>query len=426
MKKNIILMITIAVSFLSLGIVIGHKKNDNFEEENDRRIKNKNTISMMLETEAGSGNYEMTTRDSWPTEGYIFNSELSKCENGGELSWDDTNKRVLMSGNISDKCYVYFDKPLEFYLDDVLFQAAPNMTWTEWINSSYSDNWSYKSKIYPFSYYYDKKVNGYEGNCSNYMPMCLGKDVIDNIFMANGHALAIATSETLYTGAFLSHTHREADFCEQSGSNIECYTTKVNVIKKQNRLIDTLNSVNEYAKTLTNPAISSSDIADNNYYIMEFWFSCLTSDTLIDVEEIDEKGKKRRRRKKLKDIKVGDKVICINPVTLELDTDTVIECDGTMNKRHTCYDNWYFDDGTILTTVHRHRFYNVENSKFMYMEEWNIGDHGVNIENKKIKLIKHEHIEEEINHCTLFTEKFNNYFANGLLSGNRRSKNIVL
>ena len=48
------------------------------------------------------------------------------------------------------------------------------------------------------------------------------------------------------------------------------------------------------------------------------------------------------------------------------------------------------------------------------------------IENKKIKLIKHEHIEEEIKHSTLFTEKYNNYFANGLFSGNRKSKNIVL
>ncbi|MEF2663566.1 MAG: hypothetical protein U0M92_04575, partial [Bacilli bacterium] len=110
----------------------------------------------------------------------------------------------------------------------------------------------------------------------------------------------------------------------------------------------------------------------------------------------------------------------------ELDTDTVVECDGEMNKKHTCYDNWYFSDGTIITTIHRHRFYNVENKKFMYMEEWNIGDHGLNIDNEKIELIKHEHIEEEINHCTLFTEKYNNYFANGLLSGNRKSKNINL
>ena len=51
---------------------------------------------------------------------------------------------------------------------------------------------------------------------------------------------------------------------------------------------------------------------------------------------------------------------------------------------------------------------------------------GSNINIEKIELIKHEHIEEEINHCTLFTEKYNNYIANGLLSGNRKSKNINL
>ena len=77
--------------------------------DNVGNVKHKDMLSMMLETEAGSGNYELTIRDSWPTEGYAFNSILSKCENGGELTWDDENKRVFMSGNVSDKCYVYFD-----------------------------------------------------------------------------------------------------------------------------------------------------------------------------------------------------------------------------------------------------------------------------------------------------------------------------
>ena len=95
---------------LSLGYFIFNKPENKLEEINEPKIKkNINTLSMMLETEAGSGNYEMTTASSWPTDGYIFNTELSKCENGGELSWDDENKRVLMSGNVSDKCYVYFD-----------------------------------------------------------------------------------------------------------------------------------------------------------------------------------------------------------------------------------------------------------------------------------------------------------------------------
>lgn len=109
------------IAFLVFGIIIGSfsmffynyltNSNDSYENVNNNEVKWYNdTISMMLETEAGSGNYEMTTANGWPTDGYVFNTILSKCENGGELSWDDTNKRVLMSGNVSDKCYVYFDK----------------------------------------------------------------------------------------------------------------------------------------------------------------------------------------------------------------------------------------------------------------------------------------------------------------------------
>ena len=109
-KKNIIFVILLVI-FTLCGVFIGRQSKviDVYENNETNIKKSKNMLSMMLETEAGSGNYEMTTRESWPTEGYVFNTELSKCENGGELSWDDTNKIVLMSGNVSDKCYVYFD-----------------------------------------------------------------------------------------------------------------------------------------------------------------------------------------------------------------------------------------------------------------------------------------------------------------------------
>lgn len=106
----VILLITIIFIF-----VTSSKENNFYKESTDnieKRIMQENTLSMMLETEEGSGNYEMTTASSWPTDGYVFNETLSKCENGGELSWDDENKRVVMSGNVSDKCYVYFDKVL--------------------------------------------------------------------------------------------------------------------------------------------------------------------------------------------------------------------------------------------------------------------------------------------------------------------------
>ena len=109
-KYKIIILVCI---FTLLGIFIGRVTNQNNvykENENNQIKKHVDTISMMLEKDIKSGNYEMTTRETWPTEGYVFNPTLSKCENGGELSWDDENKRVLMSGNVSDKCYVYFDK----------------------------------------------------------------------------------------------------------------------------------------------------------------------------------------------------------------------------------------------------------------------------------------------------------------------------
>ena len=66
-------------------------------------------LSMNLEQTAGAGDYKTVTQSGWPTEGYKFNAELSRCENGSTLSWDDTKKAVIVSGNLSDKCYVYFD-----------------------------------------------------------------------------------------------------------------------------------------------------------------------------------------------------------------------------------------------------------------------------------------------------------------------------
>ncbi len=104
MKKKVILALILVVIFI---FVNNKEKELNVLETKEL---NNNTLSMMLETSAGTGEYQEATASSWPTEGYVFNENLSKCENGGILSWDNTKKIVVMSGNISDKCYVYFDK----------------------------------------------------------------------------------------------------------------------------------------------------------------------------------------------------------------------------------------------------------------------------------------------------------------------------
>ncbi len=155
MKKHIKLLIVLGIvllSGISFFLAKESKEKDIFKEESSN-IKKKdthlNSVSMMLETKANSGNYEMTTRDSWPTEGYIFNSELSKCENGGELSWDNEKKVVLMSGNVSDKCYVYFDiiSTIIFKIKNKTYYAKPGMTWEEWINSEYNvDGYEFRGR----------------------------------------------------------------------------------------------------------------------------------------------------------------------------------------------------------------------------------------------------------------------------------------
>ena len=108
MKRKII---TITILSMVTGLVvfnIGYNKT-NVEDDPKNPIKNTNMLTMMLETEAGTGNYEEVTKSEWPQEGFVFNASLSRCENGGTLSWDEEAKKVIMKSNTSDKCYVYFD-----------------------------------------------------------------------------------------------------------------------------------------------------------------------------------------------------------------------------------------------------------------------------------------------------------------------------
>ena len=374
--------------------------------------KTSNSITATVTTTKGTNNiskyyYSIDNGSTFiesTSNSYTFNNLSNNTNYRIVVKVMDTNGKYSNTYVVSEKIKT---NTFAFYLNDVEFQADNNMTWEEWLNSSYSDGWSYKQRIKT----YDQLISEGYTRKAGYFPFGTNSETYDR-------NLLLVVMDNIVNELIIFTT-----------SDVQC---KINCsnnisIKRADKINDSFQGVYDFILQTGNyPNISNKELTDNYYWISYFYTKCLTPDTLIDVEEIDEKGKKRRRRKKLKDIKVGDKVICINPFTLELDTDTVVECDGEMNKKHTCYDNWYFSDETIITTIHRHRFYNVENKKFMYMEEWNIGDHGLNIDNEKIELIKHEHIEEEINHCTLFTEKYNNYFANGLLSGNRKSKNINL
>ena len=135
--KKILIILTVLV----LGLIaIFYNNYDNnkvvLTNNSNQKIINSNTLTMMYETEYQSGEYQVSSDTSWPESGYTFNETLSKCENGGVLSWDDENKKVLLQTNTSDKCYVYFDKlanTFEFKISNMIYKAEEEMTWSDWI-----------------------------------------------------------------------------------------------------------------------------------------------------------------------------------------------------------------------------------------------------------------------------------------------------
>ena len=112
----LLILVIIIVSYfynnIPNGAIITNNKSNT--------TSNTNTLTMMYETGPNTGEYQVSSDTTWPQEGYVFNDRLSKCENGSELSWDDENKRVIVSTSVSDKCYVYFDVYAPIFSDYII------------------------------------------------------------------------------------------------------------------------------------------------------------------------------------------------------------------------------------------------------------------------------------------------------------------
>ena len=104
MKKKIIIVSILCVLCIGLisGILFLDNKNVVLENEKTKKSKNNNQISMMFETAKDSNVYEASSDNTFPTSGYVFNKTLSKCENGGTISWDDSKQKAIVKNNISD------------------------------------------------------------------------------------------------------------------------------------------------------------------------------------------------------------------------------------------------------------------------------------------------------------------------------------
>ena len=168
MKKKYIIITTVTLVMVITFITYFNylKNNRIYKEENvNKSIEVAKSISMMLEQTAGAGDYKTVTQSKWPSGGYKFNFELSMCENDSTLKWDDTKKAVIVSGNLSDKCFVYFDK-----LPKLVDYIKAKYTGTQGDNALYYHNSTLTNGAGDNSYRYA----GASDSVNNYI--CLGSD----------------------------------------------------------------------------------------------------------------------------------------------------------------------------------------------------------------------------------------------------------
>ena len=107
MKKKVVLSLPIILLIKTSILYIFSSNNNNEIINNKREIVNNSFLTLMIEQEDGT--YLESTSNTLPGEGYIFNKELSSCQNGGELDYDSEENKVILYNNKSDGCYIYFD-----------------------------------------------------------------------------------------------------------------------------------------------------------------------------------------------------------------------------------------------------------------------------------------------------------------------------
>ena len=131
-KLNIYRVSLLVVSLFCLCLVIvvfvlvSKLNNDTVLLSATTSNNKNNALTMMLETDIDSNEYEVATSNAWPNDDYIFNNELSYCENGSKLIWNDVVKSVKITSNLSDKCFLYFDKYIYPKINEVSSEVTGN------------------------------------------------------------------------------------------------------------------------------------------------------------------------------------------------------------------------------------------------------------------------------------------------------------
>ena len=281
-KKILIGVSSILVLIVGIFIYLYVSKDNEKEiyipkkEEVKTQISGFNGISMMYETGPGTGEYSESKSSLWPEDGYIFNDTLSGCENGGELSWDEEKKAVILNSLGSDACYVYFDAYIIPVINSVSTSNITNDSITLTVNATNGNN--------PITTYYYSSNNG-----TNYVESTNNTYTFNNLEMGTEYNFSVYVKDSLgyesevYT---LSETTDDtpptlADTCRETGSNtLACHVATQYTIDGENGLYyhdeDLANGAgdNSYRYAGANP---------NNYVCFGSTASTCPSDNLYRI-----------------------------------------------------------------------------------------------------------------------------------------------
>lgn len=265
MKKKLII---ITIFIVLMGILLIFNYNNSSKEDSIESIKSGETkkyekmLTMMLETGNKTGEYKKTTASKWPTSGYRFNTTLSKCENGGELSWDDTKKTVVMMGTSADKCYVYFDKFSLVSISNI---------------NNVPDYNSVKVTINTIEGYYDVSKYYFKIDDGNYIENDTKTYTFNNLNPNTRYTICVKIidtegNETSYCSDISTLTHTIEDTCSNGSNLVDCLKTfaqnytlsETNMYYHDSTLANGAGD-NSYRYAGTNPPINSDLDGINNF-----------------------------------------------------------------------------------------------------------------------------------------------------------------
>lgn len=158
---------------------------------------------------------------------------------------------------------------------------------------------------------------------------------------------------------------------------------------------------------------SGTTISSLNITGMSLYSSCLDGDTFImcpnDVQV------------KIKDLEIGDKVLSMNPYTMQLEEVEVTYVGNPISSIST--EVFTFEDGTQIKTIGNHRFWHKETESMDYIQDFPIGDHTVNSKGEFVALTSKESLDDnDTKRVYYLHNKYHNYFANGMMSGDKATK----